>query len=159
STGVSGVVSETNSLVGSNPGDQVGYGGTLLSNGNYVVRSPIWNDNRGALTWGSGAAAVRGVVSADNSLVGSNPDDSVCSSGITQLSNGNFVVDSPVWNGNRGALTWGSGTAGVSGVVSETNSLVGSHPNDQVGNYFSVAALSNGNYAVLIPNWNDQRGA
>ena len=34
---------------------------------------------------------------------------------------------------NAGAVTWGSGTAGVSGVVSSANSLVGSTANDQVG--------------------------
>ena len=32
-----------------------------------------------------------------------------------------------------GAVTWGSGTAGVSGPVSATNSLVGSTANDYVG--------------------------
>ena len=41
------------------------------------------------------------------------------SGGVTALSNGNYVVSSPNWtNGaaaNAGAVTWGSGTAGVSG--------------------------------------------
>src|SRR5262249_46671395 len=100
-TGVRGVVSEANSLVGSDPGDQVGFGGTVLGNGNYVVRSPSWNGNRGAATWGSGTAGVRGVVSAANSLVGSNSDDRVGTS-VIPLQNGNYLVGSPNWNGNRG---------------------------------------------------------
>ena len=57
---------------------------------------------------------------------------------MTALSNGNYVVRSPDWdNGaatDAGAVTWGSGTAGVSGVVSAANSLVGTTANNQVGN-------------------------
>ncbi len=39
------------------------------------------------------------------------------------LTNGNYVVASENWNGNRGAVTWGNGTSGSSGVVTTTNSL------------------------------------
>jgi hypothetical protein len=156
--GVRGVVSAANSLVGSDPGDLVGFSVTGLSNDNYVVRSPNWNGNRGAATWGSGTAGVDGVVSAANSLVGSNADDRVGTSGIP-LQNGNYVVGSPNWNGNRGALTWGDGTVGGSGTVSEINSLVGSSPGDMVGASSNLAVLSSGNYVILIPNWNSNRGA
>jgi hypothetical protein len=72
------------------------------------------------------------------------------------LSNGNYLVLSPSWNGGRGALTWGSASVGVAGSVSEANSLVGSNPNDLAG---QVALLSNGNYLFLNPSWNGQRGA
>jgi len=44
---------------------------------------------------------------------------------VTALSNGNYVVESPYWNGQRGAATWGDGSAGVTGPVDATNSLVG----------------------------------
>jgi hypothetical protein len=162
--GVSGTISAANSLVGSDPGDYVGEYVTVLSNGNYLVGSPLWNGSRGAVTWGSGTAGVSGVVSAANSLVGSNSNDSVGamdtyygSYGITVLSSGNYLVRSPFWNGNRGAVTWGSGTAGVSGVVSAANSLVGGNPRDDVGYY--VTALGNGNYLVDSPAWNGGRGA
>ena len=112
-----------------------------LSNGNYVVGSPNWTNgaaaSAGAVTWGSGTAGVSGPVSAANSLVGSTANDLVGGGndgGVTALSNGNYVVSSPNWtNGaaaNVGAVTWGSGTAGVSGPVSATNSLVGSTAND-----------------------------
>ncbi|MCF7787314.1 MAG: IPT/TIG domain-containing protein [Prosthecobacter sp.] len=160
-TGVSGVVSSSNSLVGSTASDNVGGGGvTALSNGNYVVRSQNWDNgaaiNAGAATWGSGTTGVSGAVSSSNSLVGSTTGDTVGSSPVTALSNGNYVVGSPNWdNGavfNAGASTWGSGASGVSGVVSSSNSLVGSAGNDQVGG--SVTALSNGNYVVRSGFWN-----
>ncbi|HVI86235.1 MAG TPA: hypothetical protein VNA86_13040, partial [bacterium] len=114
-------------LTGSHPGDNVGSGGvTALSDGNYVVDSPNWNNGAaskaGAVTWGSGTAGVSGTVSAANSLVGSTANDSVGSGGVTALSNGNYVVDSPGWTNGAvawaGAVTWGSGTAGVRGPVS-----------------------------------------
>jgi hypothetical protein len=166
--GVSGTVSQTNSLVGSSTGDLVGEGLFALQNGNYVVTSPSWSGDRGAATWGSGTTGVTGIVSATNSLVGSNPaagttpGDEV-GSDITDLQNGNYVVSSPSWNHGRGAATWGSGTTGVTGVVSETNSLVGSNPasgnrsGDEVGDF--IAALQNGNYVVSSSSWNNDRGA
>ena len=56
---------------------------------------------------------------------------------MTVLSNGNYVVRSPDWdNGaaaDAGAVTWGSGTTGITGTVSAANSLVGSTAGDQVG--------------------------
>ncbi len=124
----------------------------------------------GAVTWGSGTAGVSGAVSATNSLVGTTANDNVGSGGVTVLSDGNYVVTSPDWsNGaaaDAGAVTWGSGTAGVSGAVSATNSLVGSTANDNVGTdntntatagwSFSdngVTALCDGNYVVDSPNW------
>src|SRR5258706_280880 len=113
-------------LRGSTASDQIGTSVTALSNGNYVVSSSSWDNgavvNAGAAPWGSGTTGVSGVVSAANSLVGSTANDNVGSTGVTALSNGNYVVASAVWdNGavlNAGAVTWGSGTTGVTGVVS-----------------------------------------
>ncbi len=89
------------------------------------------------MTWGSGTTGVSGAVSSANSLVGSTANDQVGNGGVTALTNGNYVVSSPIWdNGavtNAGAVTWGSGTTGMSGVVSSANSLVGSTASDQVG--------------------------
>ena len=161
--GVSGAVSASNSLVGSTANDSVGDGGiTALSNGNYVVNSPFWDNggivNAGAVTWGSGSAGVSGTVSASNSLVGTTTNDNVGNGGITVLSNGNYVVSSYNWNGNRGAVTWGSGTVGTSGAVSASNSLVGGAANNYVGNT-GITVLGNGNYVVRSQNWNGNRGA
>jgi hypothetical protein len=101
-----------------------------LANGNYVVVSPNWDGGStqqglGAATWGDGTAGVAGAVDASNSLVGSRPGDRVGSAGVTALANGNYVVQSPSWNGGLGAATWGDGTTGIIGPVDATNSLVG----------------------------------
>jgi hypothetical protein len=163
-TGVSGVISTGNSLVGSSAGDRVAsLGVTALSNGNYVVSSPNWNNSLGAVTWGNGTAGTSGGVSTGNSLVGSTTNDSLGSGGVTALGNGNYVVSSPTWNNNRGAVTWGNGTAGVRGTLDASGSLVGSTGGDQytadrVG-LDGVTALSNGNYVVRSPSWNFGRGA
>ena len=206
-TGVSGAVSAANSLVGSTAGtpfnyygstyyyggDQVGSNGiTELANGNYVVNSPNWSMNKGAVTFGSGATGVAGVVSSTNSLVGAmqgqintplnpssttiyysfNGGDQIGNNGITALANGNYVVSSGDWDSQKGAVTFGSGTTGVSGVVSATNSLVGStsatsyaftnsiysYGGDRVGSY-GITELANGNYLVNSPDWGTHRGA
>ena len=160
-TGISGVVSTSNSLVGSSASDQVGAGGIVaLSNGNYLVKTPLWSGHRGAVTWGSGTTGICGVVSASNSLIGSRYDDQVGSS-VTVLSSGNYVVTIPGWdnggNSDAGAVTWGSGTTGVSGVVSASNSLVGNLVGDSLGSG-GVKELSNGNYVVISPNWSNGSG-
>ncbi len=76
---------------------------------------------------------------------------------MVALTNGNYVVASENWNGNRGAATWGNGASGSSGVVSDQNSLVGDSPGYQVGGSGAVA-LTNGNYVVASENWNGNRG-
>src|SRR5207244_131623 len=86
-----------------------------------------------------------------------NLGDLVGVNGPTLLSNSNYVVSSLSWNGGRGAQTWGDGSTGVSGTVSEANSLVGTNSGDLLGS--RISALSNGNYVVASPNWNNQRGA
>jgi hypothetical protein len=126
---------------GSGPGP-VGDNVVPFTNGNYVVLSPRWNGNRGAATWTDGTVGITGTVDASNSLVGSNPGnpcdqsnpgDCVGYYGIAALSNGNYVVDSPNWNGQRGAVTWGDGTIGITGTVDASNSLIGANPGDRVG--------------------------
>ena len=160
-SGISGVVSSSNSLVGSSADDQVGsYGVTALTNGNYVVSSSNWDSGTitdvGAVTWGNGTIGISGVVLASNSLVGSSASDSVGNSGVTALTNGNYVVASSIWDSgaitDAGAVTWGNGTSGISGVVSSSNSLVGSTASDRVGR-LGVTALTNGNYVVRSTSW------
>jgi hypothetical protein len=161
--GVTGIVSATNSLVGSTLSDNVGaYYVAALPNGNYVVTSFDWDNggivNAGAVTWGSGTIGAKGAISVTNSLVGSTASDQIGRNGVTALTNGNYVVISPGWNKggtvNVGAVTWGSGTSGVTGVVSTTNSLVGSKANDQIG-YNGVTALPNGSYVVRSAYWDN----
>ncbi len=159
-TGTKGVVSSSNSLVGSNVAEQIGlYGVTALTNGNYVVRSPGLNNKSGAVTWGDGATSgtrLVGVISASNSLVGSSGFDQIGLYGVTALTNGNYVVSSADWdNGfaeNAGAVTWGDGATGTKGVVSSSNSLVGSNTGNNVGRN-GITALTNGNYVVTSTSW------
>jgi Repeat of unknown function (DUF5650)/Putative Ig domain len=162
-TGVRGVLSAANSLVGSTSYDLVGYYGVYgLKNGNYVVASHHWHNgaavDAGAVTWGSGTVGVKGTISASNSLVGTASGDDIGYSGVFRLPNGNYVVSSKHWdNGaavDAGAVTWGSGTAGVKGSVTVFNSLVGSTSNDNIGD-FGVYALSNSNFVVMSSTWDN----
>ncbi len=162
-TGITGVVSAANSLVGSKSNDFVGSDGvTALSNGNFVVSSSNWDngtfEDAGAVTWGNGTTGIAGVVSPSNSLVGTAKNHAVGFDGVTALTNGNYVVSSPYWdNGstlNVGSVTWGNGTTGITGVVSPANSLVGSTYLDQVG-LGGITALSNGNFVVRSPGWSN----
>jgi hypothetical protein len=164
SSGITGTISSANSLVGSTAGDYVSDGNiTALPNGNYVVASRVWDGGKGAATWGNGSSGITGAVSSSNSLVGSTAGDYVSNSGITALSNGNYVVASPSWDGAKGAATWGDGSSGITGAVSSTNSLVGSTANDIVGRTNrcrrgstcipSIMALTNGNYIVTSFAW------
>ena len=158
--GTVGPISATNSLVGTKSGDNVGSVVTALGNGHYVVGSPNWDNggvtNAGAATWVNGSTGAVGTLNAANSLIGPTANDKVGSS-VTALSNGNYVVSSPTWdNGSRidaGATTWGDGTSGTIGVVNIANSLIGSTANDGLSS--SVIALTNDNYVVGSPNWDN----
>ena len=82
------------------------YGGvTALTNGNYVVRSSVWDNgsvvDAGAVTWGNGLGGTAGAVSAANSLVGSTSERSGGRhywGRVIELTNGNYVVSSPNWD-------------------------------------------------------------
>ena len=160
-TGVAGVVSATNSLVGATMYDYVGDNGRALANGNYIVRSNGAGDatiNAGAVTWFNGQGGTVGVISSANSLVGTTSGDTV-GAGLITLPNGNYVVISHLWNNgvpnaNFGAVTFGNGLTGVSGAITAQNSLVGSTPGDYVGSSILVV-LANGNYVVSSSNWHD----
>ena len=161
--GTIGAVTASNSLVGSASNDSLGSGSIVpLPNGNYVIASPHWHNagatDAGAATWGSGTAGVTGTVTAANSLVGASSYTHVSEGGITALTNGHYVVSSPTWSeGTKlsyGAATWGNGGTGTAGIVSSTNSLIGASNGDQVGVH-GVTALTNGNYVVCSPYWDN----
>jgi hypothetical protein len=151
--GTTGVVSAANSLVGTTTGDQLSTIIVPLPNGNYVVCSPWWDNGAapaaGAATWGNGAVGTTGVVSAANSLVGTINGDEI-GFHVRTLTNGNYVISSDWHNGSMAivnAVTWGSGTGGVSGPVSEVNSLVGTTTSSGPG----TPILDNVNGRFLTP--------
>jgi hypothetical protein len=164
-----GLVSTSNSLVGGTANDNVGTALVALTNGNYVVRSLNWDNpegpvaNVGAVTWGNGATGTTGVVTASNSLIGGTAEDQVGNGTVPALTNGNYVVTSTNWDNpetgamNAGAATWCSGTSPTSGMVSASNSLVGSTALDG-GSSMAAIALTNGNYVVRMPNWDNPVG-
>jgi hypothetical protein len=171
-SGTTGTVSSSNSLIGSTVSDKVGSGGvTALTNGNYVVSSPDWDflsvSDAGAVTWGNGTSGITGEITLSNSLLGASNGNSVGLAGVTALSNGNYVVSSPAWDysgseAGIGAVTWGNGASGLTGLVMPTNSLIGTLENDLVGyrddgSYCcnGVTALSNGNFAVISQLWDN----
>lgn len=64
-----------------------------------MVSSPLWDyggiADAGAVTWCSLTTGCVGAVSDTNSLTGSIANDKISSAGITPLSNGNYVIESP----------------------------------------------------------------
>ena len=100
-------------------GDQFGGSVTVLTNGNVVITSPNDDAGGGSTAAGTGAGAVylfNGQTGAlISTLTGSNAGDQIGTKltygggGVFALPNGNFGIDSPVWNSARGAVTFGNG--------------------------------------------------
>jgi filamentous hemagglutinin family protein len=157
---VVGAISASNSLVGGLANSRVGTG--LVVDGAHgfaLVNSPQWGDaggaNRGAVTRVSLSTGLTGLISASNSLVGSQAGDRVGSDGITLNSDGSYLVFSPEWGSQSGAITWGSASTGVTGTVDPTavtgNSLVGS-----LGSRYGARRWDVGDRVLVIaPTWSD----
>lgn len=102
-------------------------------------------------------------------MIGASPNDNVGNDGVVALANGNYVVRSSYWNNGSisyaGAVTWGSGTTGATGVVNSTNSLVGGTEEDFVGapntigheNSIDIAftTLANGDFIMSSRDWDN----
>ncbi|HLJ64991.1 MAG TPA: filamentous hemagglutinin N-terminal domain-containing protein [Stellaceae bacterium] len=157
-SGMVGVISAANSIVGTTIGDKIGSGvdGTVdgvvaaVSGGNFLVLSPHFDGGRGAATFVSAANGTAGTVSADNSLVGAAPGDAVGTPGgfiagnflplVAALTTGNFILGSPGFNNGAGAATLITPT--THGVISAANSLIDAPVEE-------VVALATGNYLVV----------
>jgi hypothetical protein len=158
-SGISGPISVDNSLIGTHTDDQIGLWVTTFPNGNYTLNSPYWDNSEkidaGANTWGNGSTKIRGPVSSDNSLVGTSPQDYV-GYATTVLKDGKYAIYSSGWDNGGiadvGAITWGSGTTGITGPVTTANSLVGSSSDDHIGDW-QLTVLNNGNYVLPIPRF------
>ncbi len=154
-----GTLDNTNSLVGTNTIDNIGDGFLVgLSNGNRLVVHGGWNGGRGAVTFWNVSTDLVGDVGPGNSLVGAAANDFVGSFSTQEISgSGRYLVKTPSFNGSAGALTFGSITTGVKGVVSAANSLVGANPGDQMGSGIFAFSFSNG--PVLMLSAHGGRGA
>lgn len=169
-----GIVSQSNSLVGSKPSDNVGTFISFVGSDRVVVSSPSWDNgdtvNVGAVTWLAGPEIV-GPVSPANSLVGTSTDDRVGAPDTLTtlnlpvvLANGHYVVGSPSWDApgfggpiaDAGAVTWVNGNTGRVGPINSSNSLIGTRFNQRIG--AEVQALTNGHYVVASPRYNYLRG-
>lgn len=91
-------------LTGSNTNDRVGMALTEVGTSNVVVHSMFWNDGRGAATWVDGSTGLNDVVSAANSLVGSNPNDiagSACNEAEPFVNENEIALVTCVWRIRR----------------------------------------------------------
>jgi hypothetical protein len=157
--GLSGHITPANSLVGNNIGERVGEksdnssslnGIYALPNGNYIVCTFKYNLGAGAATYCDGSTGRSGLINTSNSITGSIAGENISLGGIKILPNGNYLLIS--YSG-RGAVTWCNGADGKtinnSGVISSSNSLIGTFSGDQVGQ--TVVVLPNNNYVVVSP--------
>jgi hypothetical protein len=149
-------LADTQSIMpGPSGSERFGSNVLVLPNGNFVVTDPR-HDTAQAVDAGA-VSLHRPDGSLISRLVGSRAGDQIGASGVELLPNGNFVIQSPIWNGRRGAATWVDGKRGLAGEVSELNSLVGDMPNSSTG--WWVVALTNGNYVVSSPTRSASAGA
>ena len=150
----------------------MGSGGvTALTNGNYVVASPNWSHpGSGDMgQWYGGHQRGRPRQSTASSAISvvldQSPMNGWAVNGVTALSKRQLRRGQPRLTSLE-SVTWGSGTAGVSGFVNATTSLVGSmrrQHRQSVGRWRlvggGVTALANGNYVVDSPYWSGGKGA
>lgn len=171
-TGVAGIISSLNSLIGDRTDDRVGSEQPdQLDSGNVIIRSPNWHDNTGAVTFVDlangrllGDTDFAGVVDITNSLTGVSTGDNVGADGSLRevafnkyilMSSGVSQVEGPA---NVGAVTYFSDLTGIAGQINGSNSLVGSKAGDRVGNN-GLTFLFNGNLLVRSSQWNSGAGA
>ena len=153
-----GAISASNSLVGSNVGDAIGSGfQQVLSNGNRLFVHSDWNSGRGAVTFWNGSNNLLGTVGAANSLVGAAAGDRVGLFGVNEIFGSNvYMVRTPGFNNNAGALTFGTNTSGIKGTLGAANSLVGATSGDRVG---ASSPANFGNGHMLLTSTHGTRGA
>jgi hypothetical protein len=156
-TGCIGTVLSNHSLIGEQSNSAVGGDPIVaLDNGNYVAASYFWQNDgisgAGAATWCEGDTGCDGILSPENSLVGSQTDDHVGNI-IHQFGNGNYIMIHNTWsNGGiekSGAVTMGAGNAPVPlGIVSSDNSVLGMVPDG--GNSLNAIVFDETNGQLVV---------
>ncbi len=157
--------SRISTLTGSVAGDCIGGDGIReVGDSNFIVLSPSRRheglEGAGAVTWIDGETGLEGQVSAENSLIGTSADDRIGErGGILVLGNGNYIVQSTLWdNGDAvdaGAVVWAGGNVGIVGPISAANALVGTRLHDVVGSWgglhHTITELPSGDFVVRSP--------
>ena len=131
---------------------------TVLPNGNFVVTDPSF-DAPGPVTDVGRVYLYDGnLLVLINTMTGTAANDGVGANStgkpVTVLSNGDYIVCSSGWNGQRGAVTRCSPTTGCPSTINSSNSLVGSVAGDLVG-LEGIVVLPNGNFVVRSSQWNN----
>ncbi|MEO7916962.1 MAG: hypothetical protein ABIR16_04910 [Dokdonella sp.] len=160
SSGMVGAISPSNSLYGTSENDFLDAGVTALESGKYVINVPKWDNgaivDAGASVLCTAPTGCVGNLSAASGLTGSSANDRIGFRPAVALVNGDYVITSPFWRHSGdspiGAVTLCSGLSGCPTEISIENSLVGSTPDDLIGNA-GVIALSSGGYVVSSPWW------
>ncbi|MGE0860165.1 MAG: filamentous hemagglutinin N-terminal domain-containing protein, partial [Gammaproteobacteria bacterium] len=153
-----GAITSTNSLVGSNAGDRIGFNFRNLSSGLLAFSAPNWNSGRGAITFWNQASNLTGVVGPGNSLVGAASGDALNVndfSRMTDFGNGNQILFSNF--GGAGSWTFIKGTTPPRGVIGASNSLVGTRAGDLIGSY--QLGVTNEQRGIFSPGWDNGAAA
>jgi hypothetical protein len=108
----------------------------------------------GAHTWGNGETGTVGRITPQNSSIGSTSEDRLGTGRLIGFSTNEFIVGSPQWDdgafANVGAATVLAGDGPFSGTVSVANSLIGSSPEDRLGNDIRPIAIDR--HIVVVPD-------
>lgn len=163
-----GMVSQANSMVSDRGGALYGEDIYLQSSpGYFLVVSSAWDLDRGAVTWSSVSAPKTGVVSAANSLVGTISGDRV-GLNVHQLNytgEAQYAIGSSNWSYDAGgSLYYAAGALTVisnndiAGFVGASNSLVGTHADDYVGERI-VDNSAYGYVLSVASGWGGGKGA
>ena len=145
-------------IVGPAGSEMFGTTVTVLPNGNFVVTDPFYDATGPVADVGRVYLYNGTTLALINTMTGTAANDGVGSNGtanpVTVLPNGDYIVCSSGWNGQRGAVTRCSPTTGCPSTINSSNSLVGSVAGDFVGQE-GIVVLPNGNFVVRSSQWNN----
>ncbi|MCX6019841.1 MAG: hypothetical protein NTZ50_15300 [Chloroflexi bacterium] len=97
------------------------------------------------------AVGVTGSFTSTSGLYLDIPDGATEDVWVSVLEDGNYVIASSGWGGNRGLVHWASWNVTTSGELNASNSIVGECAGQQIGH--GVSALRNGRYVIGSPEW------
>lgn len=151
--GLSGTISPSNSLFGTDKFNGVGRTVAILTSGHAVVGVPNWSGPDsvlplGAATWIDGDRGATGFIEAENSLTGVG--ETLFGGRITPLLNGDYLVHGEgqlAPNGPEGFVTYAIGDGSTTGHPTTTNSLYGLRGNVR------IAPITDDEFIVTSSGW------